>query len=149
MVRKSARQPRSTQIPRLSKPQVWPWIQGEPLCWFVSLTPRRVFAGQYTRFPFIKGAGNGYPAGPARATGSTWSPASPQVKIGPSTAIHPDTQPAEAPGLPLDARRAAALINHLYPAAGVNPAQCRFIKLKFLKGTAFRPYITNLEAVRL
>src|SRR5271163_2439117 len=40
--KKSARQPRSTQMPCRSYPQVCPWVQGEPLRWLVICTPRLV-----------------------------------------------------------------------------------------------------------
>jgi hypothetical protein len=74
-------------------------------------------------FAVIGGTGDGYPGRSARPSWAPRSPASPQVKIRPATAIHPDTLLAVAPGLSLDAGRAAALIDHLYSAAGVDPAQ--------------------------
>jgi hypothetical protein len=49
--KKSARQPRSTQIPCRLNPHVCPWIQGEPLRWFVICTPRLVSTRQRWRRP--------------------------------------------------------------------------------------------------
>ena len=89
---KSARQPRSTQMPRPSKPHVRPWTQGEPLRCCTIRTPPRVSAGQYFRPPSFEehviiwplGGGGGpglYPTG--RTTKSARQPRSTQCAVVP------------------------------------------------------------------
>ena len=62
-------------------------------------------------------------ARPTRPTGPIPRAAAPQKKVCPAATIHPDSLTAVAPGLALDARGTAALVRHLYPAAGIDPAQ--------------------------
>jgi hypothetical protein len=49
-----------------------------------------------------------------------------QVEVGSATAVNPNPGAAITPGLPLDAGRTAALVSHLYSAAGIHPAQMSF-----------------------
>ena len=44
--RNTARQPRETHTPLLSKPQVFPWMQLRLLSWRLNCTPNRVSAAQ-------------------------------------------------------------------------------------------------------
>lgn len=76
-------------------------------------------------FAIIRRAGDSYTAAPVRrrSTRSAGPISTAQEEVRPATAVNPNPCAGVAPGLPLDAGRAAALVNHLYPSPGIHAAQ--------------------------
>ena len=95
-------------------------MQGEPLRCFTSWTPRPVFIGQKFLPPLFEEQDTMGPGGPP---GPKPGPPPPRKKIGSAAAVDPDPMAIVSPGLILDTGGAAALIGHLYAAAGIHAAQ--------------------------
>jgi hypothetical protein len=98
----SARQPRSTQMPRRSIPQVLPWTQAEPLICRLKRMSRRPPTSHQLRGAKAAAAADG--------------------EVGAASAIDPEAAAVDTPGLTLNAGRAADLADELCVASAADVA---------------------------